>query len=305
MKSFTLVAPFILLCITSARGTPLGKRADIPTQTQILQYALTLEHLESTFYSEYLAKFDEPAFENAGFEPWVRGRFKQIAQHEAAHVGLLTDALGKDAVAACTYSFPATDPKSFVMLSQILEGVGTSAYLGGAQYLSAAQSLPSPSVLTTAGSILATEARHAAWVASSASGGTPWSGPFETPLDQNQVYTLAASFITSCPSSNPTLPFTAFPALTVAENGTPVAPGKSAKVAYTDNGSGDRYLAFMSGLNTKYAKIDGNQQVTIPAGLQGTVYAVVTSSNQAVMDASTIAGPAILSFPFPASASNP
>ncbi|KAH8111503.1 ferritin-like domain-containing protein [Phellopilus nigrolimitatus] len=302
MKSSALVAPFILLGIGSVSSTPLGKRADIPTQTQILQYALTLEHLETAFYSGALAKFDAGAFASAGFAPWVRGRFAQIGQHEAAHVAFLTSALGSDAVAACTYNFSYTDPQSFAALSQVLEGVGTAAYLGAAQFL------PSPSVLTAAGAILTTEARHDAWVASAVLGGTPWSGALDTPLDQNQVFTLAASFITSCPSANPALPFTAFPALTIvaAGGGAPAAPGKSAQVAFKDSGSGgDRYVAFMSGLSTTFAKIDGNKQVTIPAGLQGTVYAVVTSSGSNATDASTLAGPAILSFPFPASASNP
>ncbi|KAH8111504.1 ferritin-like domain-containing protein [Phellopilus nigrolimitatus] len=292
MKSSALVAPFILLGISSVSGTPLGTRADTPTQTQILQYALTLEHLENAFYSGALAEFDEAAFESAGFKTWVRGSFAQIGQHEAAHVAFLTSALGRDAVAPCTYNFSYTDPPSFAALSQVLEGVGTAAYLGAAQFL------PSPAVLTAAGAILTTEARHDAWVASAVLGGTPWSGALDTPLDQNQVFTLAASFITACPSSNPALPFTAFPALAVAaDGGAPAAPGKSAQVAFEDSGSGDRYLAFMSGLDTTFAKIDGNKQVTIPEGLQGTVYAVVTSSNQAVTDASTIAGPAILSFP--------
>lgn len=72
--------------------------------TEILQYALTLELLENAFYTEGLNKLDEKAFADEGYPPWVRARFEQIAQHEATHVNYLTAALGDKAVQACTYN---------------------------------------------------------------------------------------------------------------------------------------------------------------------------------------------------------
>ena len=72
--------------------------------TSILQFALSLELLENAFYSGGLAKYDEDDFANAGFESWVRGRFEQIAAHEAEHVAFLQAALGSSAPQACTYS---------------------------------------------------------------------------------------------------------------------------------------------------------------------------------------------------------
>lgn len=194
---------------------------------------------------------------------------------------------------------PYTDPKTFMALSQVLEGVGTSAYLGAAQFL------PDPSVLTAAGAILTTEARHAAWIASAGLKGAAWSGALDTPLDQNQVFSLAAAFITSCPESNAALPFKAFPALTV--DGT-TTPGQKITLDFKDtdsSASGTRFLALFTGLSTLFAEIDGNNQATLPEGLQGVVYAVVSSNGTAVTDDSTIAGPAILSFPFLSSATNP
>lgn len=107
-----------------------------PPDTTILQYALTLEHLENAFYSGALAKFDQAAFTEAGLPNWVRGRFAQVASHEASHVALLQKALGDSATKPCKYEFPYTDPKSFVALSQLIEGVGTSAYIGAAKLIS-------------------------------------------------------------------------------------------------------------------------------------------------------------------------
>ncbi|KAH8111520.1 ferritin-like domain-containing protein [Phellopilus nigrolimitatus] len=298
MKSSALVAPFIILCIGAVSGTPLGKRDDVPTVTQTLQFALTLEHLEDAYYTGALAKFSEADFEKDGLPHWVRGRISEISQHEKTHVGFLTDMLGADAVAPCTYNFKYTDPRGVLAMTKSLETVGTDAYLGAAQFLSGKR------VMTAAASILATEARQAAWANSAGLNSEPWSGSFETPLSPSQAFTIASQYIASCPSSNPTLPFKAFPALTIAAKGTP-ALGKTVKLAYEDSGSDPRWLAIMSGLETRYFKIDGDHQVAFPDNLQGVVYAVVTSSDEAVTDASTIAGPAMWAYPFPSSASNP
>ena len=74
-----------------------------PTDEQILNFALTLEHLENAFYNEALGRFDQGAFERAGFPAFARGRFNQIKNHETTHVQHLTDALGGNAVQPCTY----------------------------------------------------------------------------------------------------------------------------------------------------------------------------------------------------------
>ena len=106
MKSFLYCAAGLALKVGFTLATPI-RRADNTTSinsTQILQFALALEHLENTFYTEALAKFDETAFEQAGYASWVRGRFVQLAEHEASHVALLTQTLGNDSVAPCNYS---------------------------------------------------------------------------------------------------------------------------------------------------------------------------------------------------------
>jgi rubrerythrin len=70
----------------------------------VLNFALTLEHLENAFYQGALAKFDQKAFTAAGLPTYARGRFAQVAEHEKTHVKFLSDALGDKATQPCTYN---------------------------------------------------------------------------------------------------------------------------------------------------------------------------------------------------------
>ncbi|KAG6838404.1 hypothetical protein C0991_011874, partial [Blastosporella zonata] len=162
------------------------------SDTAVLNFALTLEHLENAFYIEGLAKYDEQAFAAAGYPPFVRGRFTQIAAHEKTHVKFLSDALANKATQPCVYNFPYNDVKSFVALSQALEGVGTivkshfiimlflSLYLiGVTAYSGAAQFITNKDYLTAAATVLSTEARHASWIASAVSKFSGWSSNFD------------------------------------------------------------------------------------------------------------------------------
>ncbi|KAG5644758.1 hypothetical protein H0H81_009385 [Sphagnurus paluster] len=122
----------VLAAITAVTAHPV-KRAGGVDDTTVLNFALTLEHLENAFYSQALAKYDEQQFQAAGFPSWVRRRFAQVGEHEAAHVAFLSSALGDKATKPCTYKFPHHDPKSFAALSQILEGVGKLAVIMAAR----------------------------------------------------------------------------------------------------------------------------------------------------------------------------
>ena len=180
----------------------IRQAAPAVTDADILNYALTLEHLEDKFYREGLANFTADQFASAGFPAPFYDNLKEISSDEQTHVAFLTAALtaaGATPVKECTYVYGVTDPKTFVMTSSILEGVGVSAYLG------AAAEIMSATYLTAAGSILTVESRHSAYIRNSL-GESPFPSPFDVPLTLDEVYTLAAPFIVECPSDNPALP---------------------------------------------------------------------------------------------------
>jgi hypothetical protein len=59
----------------------------------ILNYALTLEHLEDTFYRDGLNQFTQEDFTNAGFDESFYNNIKKVAQDESDHVGFISGAL--------------------------------------------------------------------------------------------------------------------------------------------------------------------------------------------------------------------
>lgn len=175
---------------------------------------------------------------------------------------------------------------------------------------------PIQDYLKAAATILTVEGRHDAWVGAAVKQGSAWSTAYEvstsqlkprlilkwpcftqTPLDPNQVYTLASGFITSCPSSNPALPVSAFAPLTITVGKDATTSLEVASPAISA-GSNGLYVGFLSGLNTTIVPLDTSSKVTIPEGLLGTVYVVVSNSSTSVDDASTVAGPAILDLSF-------
>lgn len=160
-----------------------------PTDIDVLNYALTLEHLEYAFYRDGLKRFSAESFRNAdvfnGLGSYLRGtaynRFQQIRNHEGAHVATLTSvikSLGGKPVPESKYNFKTTAFTSvakFVSVAQFLENTGVKAYDGAIAHIEAAK-------LLTAGATIATvEARHASYL-NLINKDNPFPSAFDTPV---------------------------------------------------------------------------------------------------------------------------
>jgi len=140
----------------AAAAGPLVRRAFAQSGSgdiEILNFALTLEYLESAFYDRAIDQVD--------LSMEVRDFATTIRDDEDAHVTALSETikgLGGKPVAAPKVEFPFSDEAAFLELAQTLEDTGVSAYNG------AGPAIESKELLATAGSIVQVEARHAARV---------------------------------------------------------------------------------------------------------------------------------------------
>ncbi|KAI0704234.1 ferritin-like domain-containing protein [Cerioporus squamosus] len=276
---FTKILLFVFAAFTSVHAAPVSSRGLVgTTDTDMLQYALFLEHLENAFYSTALAQFNEQAFADAGYDPKVRAGFVEIGQHEAAHVKFLSDSLGSQAREPCVYTFPSLSVGTFIALSKTLENIGDSAYI------------EDPSYLTSAATILSIEARHASWVAANAARSDPFPKAFDTPLPTSEVVVEALAYVVSCPQLPPVLPFADESTLILSDDSP--APRASVVASFTPvNGTGTPdgrgYIAWLNGSGVQYSELGPNGETTVPHGLNGTVYALAVSRKEAGMPSAT------------------
>jgi hypothetical protein len=169
-----MVGPFVRSAFAMGAGT---------SDVDILNFALTLEYLESTFYEEAKKKV------KASGE--LKSLISLLASDEKMHVEALEgtiEKLGGKPVAKPTFNFEYSGTSGFLKLAETFENVGVGAYNG------AAPGIKSKEVLGAAGSIVQVEARHAAAIALQ-NGMEPAPEAFDKALEEKEVLKDVEPFI--------------------------------------------------------------------------------------------------------------
>ena len=196
-------------------GFRLANAQEFTDDLDILNFALTLELLESTFYQEGLDRFGEEDFADAfegnddeedddegtpeaASEDRVRpsrARIEEILVHEEDHVATLTEtitALGGTPVGEGDIEFDFDDAledvETFLETARAFENTGVGAYNGAAPFIT------DPDVLGAAATIATVEGRHAGYL-NLVTGESPFPQSFDDALTRDEVLGEIAEFI--------------------------------------------------------------------------------------------------------------
>jgi len=178
-------------CGASSKGSSTATAASAPaggasnaSDIAILNYALTLEYLETEFYEKVAA---------AGlFKGSVGTLVGDFAGQEKTHVEALKGAvekMGGKPVAQPEGKFPITSAKQVAELAYTVENLGAAAYLGAAAMIN------SPEVLAAALAIHSVEARHAATLGTLVKRSLTPDGAFAKPADMSTVLAAVKPFL--------------------------------------------------------------------------------------------------------------
>jgi rubrerythrin len=165
--------------IAAATSNPFGS-GDLG----ILNYALTLEYLETAFYKKVVAA--------KMFTGKVGALIEDFSKQEQSHVIALTAAIkgaGGTPAAKPKGVFPITSPSQVANLAYTVENLGASAYLGQAANIKSKQ------VLAAALAIHSVEARHAATLGTLVNKSVTPDGAFAAPADIPTVLVAVKPFL--------------------------------------------------------------------------------------------------------------
>ncbi|HUC07910.1 MAG TPA: ferritin-like domain-containing protein [Solirubrobacterales bacterium] len=190
----TALAAFLAACgsddgdtttmATSGGGGKTGTEQFGKGDVGILNYALTLEYLETAFYAD-VAK--SGLFKGSDLET-IRKFGSEEAEHVTALTGFVKQMGGKPAPKPKT-EFPLKNAKSVLELAATVEDLGAAAYLGQAANIEGA------SVLSAALSIHSVEGRHAAALSTLLGKPITPDGAFAKPASADEVLKSVEPFI--------------------------------------------------------------------------------------------------------------
>ena len=165
---------------TGGSGTEKFGKGDVG----ILNYALTLEYLETAFY--------EDVVKSGLFKGSDLATIREFGEEEAEHVTALTGfvkQMGGTPAPKPKTEFPLKSAKSVLELAATVENLGAAAYLGQAPYIKGA------SVLAAALSIHSVEGRHAAALNTLLGESIAPDGAFAKPAGASEVLKSVEPFI--------------------------------------------------------------------------------------------------------------
>jgi rubrerythrin len=186
---------FVLAACGSSKSSTTATTAAVATSTQgasgstttdiaILNYALTLEYLESQFYQKVIAA--------KLFSGKVGALLTNFGGQEDEHVLALHGAVAKmggTPAAKPAAKFPIENAEQVAQLAYSVENLGAAAYLGQAG------NIRSPEVLATALSIHSVEARHASTLGTLVKKPVTPNGAFAIPDDMSTVLAAVKPYI--------------------------------------------------------------------------------------------------------------
>lgn len=172
---------------TTAVGTSATATASSPKETgdlAIVNYALTLEYLETEFYAKVIA--------SGLFSGKVGALLEDFGRQEQTHVEALkgtAEKLGGTPAAKPAGKFPVENATQVAGLAYTVENLGAAAYLGQAA------NIQSTEVLSAALAIHTVEARHAATLGTLVKKSISPDGAFAKPADMSTVLAAVKPFM--------------------------------------------------------------------------------------------------------------
>ncbi len=168
------------LGLLALRPSPAAAASAAPSDVAIFNFALALEYLQASFYTE--------AERIGALHGALAQQANVVGEHERSHVQAFRALLGSAAIKEPSFDFHGVteSPDTFRSTAVALEDLATAAYKQQAPLIQ------SRSYLAAALAIHSVEARHAAWIRRLA-GFLPAAHAFDDPVSDTKVVEIVNS----------------------------------------------------------------------------------------------------------------